>query len=502
MTLAFPTSLRLKITLAYFAIAILILAISLVTFEELKSVEEKILIGERVSELFDTSLEIRRFERNFFLHRQDADYRENLRYVEALQRMLDKDSAAFSLVEAPRRIGILRGELARYGELMQRYVRAGEANAALNSKLEGQVRAAGKEIVTIAEEMAATERRLVRSTLYRFRHILVITIVGLALLMIAVGQALSRSVARPLKQMERNVGAISRGKRDKLPPPSADRELVLITDAFNQVLRELELRQKHLLRSEKLASLGTMLSGVAHELNNPLTNIWSSCQILQEELGDAEIDDQRQLLHGIDEQCERARNIVRTLLDFARDRQFNKESLPLGELLRQTVRFLKGNIPADVAIVIDVPEDLRIYADKQRMQQVFLNLIRNAVEAVGEHGEVAITSRRCSPGQPGGNAPAFPPDCDIDGPAIDIAIADSGPGIPGEVLPRIFDPFFTTKDVGKGMGLGLFIVYQIVDEHDGCIFAANSPGKGAIFHVRLPCTPNATLATTTDLRNV
>ena len=490
MHIAFPTSLRLKITLAFYVIAILIFGVSLFTFEELKSVEEKILLGERVSELFDTALEIRRFERNFFLHRQDADYQENIRYVETLRRMVNNDSAAFSWVEAPQRIEALRNELEHYSELMQGYVRAGNSDAAQGARLEGQVRAAGKEIVTIAEEMAATERRLVRSTLHRFRHILVVTIVVLALLMIAVGQALSRSVAQPLQQMERNVDAISRGKRDKLPPPSKDRELVLITDAFNHMLHELELRQKHLLRSEKLASLGTMLAGVAHELNNPLTNIWSSCQILQEELDEAEIDDQRQLLRGIDEQCARARNIVGTLLDFARDRKFSKEPLPLADLLQQTVRFLKGNIPSGVTVVVDIPEKLRIYADRQRMQQAFLNLIRNAVEAVGENGEVRVTSHGCQPATAVGNSLEFPSNCRIEGSAINIAIADSGPGIPEEVLPRIFDPFFTTKDVGKGMGLGLFVAYQVVDEHDGCIFAGNRPGQGAVFHISLPCPPD------------
>ncbi|MBS4096195.1 MAG: HAMP domain-containing histidine kinase [Sulfuricella sp.] len=488
MTLALPTSLRLKITLAYFVIAILILGISLFTFEELKSVEEKILLGERVSELFDSALEIRRFERNFFLHRQDADFQENAHYVALLHDMLNRDSGTFALVEAPQRLATLRGELERYGELMQAYARAATAHSPLQAKLEGQVRNAGKEIVTIAEEMAATERRLVRATLSSFRHILVVVIVALALLMIAVGQALSRSVAQPLKQMERNVDAVSSGKRDKLPPPSPDRELVRITDAFNHMLHELELRQKHLLRSEKLAALGTMLAGVAHELNNPLTNIWSSCQILQEELGTADLDDQRQLLHGIDLQCERARNIVTTLLDFARDRQFNKEALALGDLLRQTVSFLKGGIPSGVTITIEIPEEQRIYADKQRMQQAFLNLIRNAVEAVGERGQVTVTSRHCNPGEAGD------PLCRIEGAAIDIAIADSGPGIPAEALPRIFDPFFTTKDVGKGMGLGLFIVYQVVDEHDGCIYADNPPGGGAAFHVRLPCTANGRTA--------
>jgi len=482
----FPPSLRQKITFAYFAFAILILGISLFTFEELKLVEEKILLGERITELFDTTLEIRRFERNYFLHAQIADYQENVRYVARMRELLEKDKGDFTLIEAPQNIAILRNGLERYRKLMEEYVQTNKENPASRRVLEPRIRSAGKEIVAVAEDMVSMERRTVRSSLASFRKILVFSIVGLALLMVAFGQALSRRVVQPLKQLEEHVDAISRGKRDKLPMPSQDREIVSITNAFNHMLRDLELRQKHLLRSEKLASMGTMLSGVAHELNNPLSNIWSSSQILLEELEKADIDDQRKLLIQIDEQSVRARNIVRSLLDFARDSDFNKELLPLPALIQQTVSFLKGEIPSGVTVHIDIPGDVEIFADKQRLQQVFLNLIKNAVEAVGEEGTVSISACRTIPTTEIDDSTTFPAGCRVEGDAVDITIKDNGPGIPTEILPRIFDPFFTTKDVGKGMGLGLFIVYEIIDEHDGCIAALSKTGKGSEFLIRLP----------------
>jgi two-component system NtrC family sensor kinase len=476
-------SLRQKITVGYSAIAVLIVAASLFTFEELRLIEEKILLSERISELFDTTLEIRRFERNYFLHGQAADYQENVRYVAHLRELLDKDSADFALLELPPRVAGLRRELDRYAALMSGYVQAQARDPARSALQEPDIRAVGKGIVAVAEEMAGTERRMVRSSLASLRTALVFSVVGVALLMIALGQALSRRVVHPLKLMEDSVDAVSSGKRDQLLLPSRDREIVSITNAFNHMLRELEVRQKHLLRSEKLASMGTMLSGVAHELNNPLSNIWSSSQILAEELETADLDTQRELLKQIDEQSVRARNIVRSLLDFARDRQFRKEPLPLRTLVQQTVRFIKGEIPAGVAVALDIPDDIVVFADKQRLQQAFLNLVKNAVEAVGKNGAVSIVARSHTALATGEEEAG---DCRVEGPSVDITIKDSGPGIAPEVLPRIFDPFFTTKDVGHGMGLGLFIVYQIIEEHEGCISASSAAGAGTTFLVRLP----------------
>ena len=484
----FQTSLRQKITLGYFVVAVLILGISLFTFEQLRLVEEKILLGERITELFDTTLEIRRFERNYFLHKEIADYEENVAYVHKLHQLLDREKADFTILHAPEHISELQNELDVYGELMAEYVAASRQDPAKNALLEPRIRSVGKHIVSVAENMVSTERSLVQGTLTSFRKILVFSIIGVAFLIVAIGQALSRRVVQPLKQMEESVDAVSSGKRGQLTMSSRDREIVSVANAFNHMLRELEIRQKHLLRSEKLASMGTMLSGVAHELNNPLSNIWSSCQILLEELDEPNVDIeyQKTLLRQIDEQSVRARNIVRSLLDFARDKQFTRESVSLYTLVHQTLRFIKGEIPSKVAVTIDIPEDIVLLADKQRLQQAFLNLIKNAVEAVGEEGAVQIMAHPCQPETGPGQGSAFFTDCHIHENAVDVSISDTGHGIAPEILPRIFDPFYSTKDVGKGMGLGLFIVYQIVDEHDGCISVNSEVGKGTSFLIRLP----------------
>jgi signal transduction histidine kinase len=481
-------SLRQKITFGYYAIGVLIIGLALFAFVELRLIEGRVLAGERISEFFDTTLEIRRFEKNYFLYRQSTDAAENQVYVARARQLLLDNHAEFATLTDAASIGVLRDVLVQYADLMDEYVRLAASGSVQGEVLEKKIRVAGKEVVTIAEEIARVERKRLQSSLERHRYSLIVSIVVLILLVIVIGQVLSRMVARPLKHMEESMEAVANGRRDQIDIPSADREIVSLTNAFNHVLQELELRQKHLVRSEKLASLGTLLSGVAHELNNPLSNISTSCQILIEELESADPEFKRELLAQIDEQTGRARNIVRSLLDFARDREFKRETLPLAGLVAETLRFIKGQVPSRVAVVTDIPADIEIQGDKQRLQQVFLNLVKNALEALEGAGEVVIRAVRHGAAQ-AEEAPGrfkFLAQCNPAEEAVEIEIRDNGHGIQPEVLPRIFDPFFTTKDVGKGSGLGLFVVYEIIEEHGGCIAAESEPGKGTVFHIRLP----------------
>jgi signal transduction histidine kinase len=479
-------SLQNKLTFGYLLVAMLTLAVSLYTFEETRVLEQRVLLGERVTELFDTALEIRRFERNYFLHGEDADRLENARYINDLLRLLGTAEADFAHLRVSDSVGTLRAELESYARLMQQYALTDPHEWASRSALEARIRAVGKRIVGVAETAAGSERSQVRRLLASFRVVLVVTIVTLALLMIGIGQILSRRVVQPLKRMEEGVAAILQGKRDKLLLPSDDRELAAVVRAFNHLMLELEQRQRNMLRAEKLAALGTLLSGVAHELNNPLSNIWSSCQILLEELNEADIGAQRELLLQIDDQCERARNIVRSLLDFARDQPLRMQPVVLRELVMETLSFLKAEVLAGVRIEVEIPADLSLVADRQRLQQVCLNLTKNALQAVGTVGLVNISAHRVVDGE------RFPAACPVQGAAVDLVFSDSGPGIAAQVLPRIFDPFFTTKDVGHGMGLGLFIVREIVEQHAGCIAVESEAGRFTMFHIRLPYT-SATL---------
>ncbi len=488
------SSLRQKITLGYlgyYVMALLIVALSLFTFLELRLIDDKVVLGEHITELFDATLEIRRFEKNYFLYRQEADLQESKRYAVKVIDLIESNTADFAKLASAPRISALQNDIRAYLALMDEYAGTGTTDAGQTELLDAQIRKAGKDVVTIAEEMAGTERRRIRASLDRFRSILLSSIVLLSLLMIAIGWALSRMVVRPLKHMDSCVEAVSSGKLDRLSTLSEDREIISITQAFNHMLGELELRQKILLRSEKLASLGTMLAGVAHELNNPLSNTFLSTQILLEEVEESDAARRKELLQQIEEQTERAHNIVCALLDFARDKPAKRKNVLLAPLFDEVILFLRGETASDVRIVAEISADIALPADRQRLEQAFINLIKNALEAMGETGEISISAAKRHLSSDSAVSRLDEGDkslgkCFHGGDAVDIEIRDNGPGITDEILPRIFDPFFTTKDVGRGMGLGLFIVYEIIEEHSGCISVESEVGRGTVFHIRLP----------------
>lgn len=482
-------SLRQKITYGYYAIVTLIVGLSLFSYVELRLIEGKILAGGLISEFFDTALEVRRFEKNYFLYQQPADLAENREYVLRAQVLMRENRAVFGAFASASRIDWVLDALVQYAALMGEYEAIGKMDAGRSDVLEVRIRKLGQEIVTLAEEIARAKRTTLQTSVAQHRQALLVSIIALALAVIIIGQLLSRRVAQPLKNMEEKMEAVANGKLMRLDMPVNDREIASLANAFNHVLRELELR--HLLRSEKLASLGTMLSGVAHELNNPLSNISSSCQILMEEGDEAAPAFRRELLGQIDEQTIRARNIVRSLLDFARDREFKTEPLHLAQLIEETLRFLKGQVPTQVALSVEAPADLVLHGDKQRLQQAILNLVKNALESLEGAGEVRISAIRRKIAEdtaPLGSGVHFHAvgHCEHRGEVVDIAIRDNGVGIPPDILPRIFDPFFTTREVGKGSGLGLFIVFKIIEEHGGCIAVESAPGQGTAFTIRLP----------------
>ncbi len=495
-------SIRLKIRLGYYALVAVMIGASILTFAELRFLEKKILFGEVISEFFDTTLELRRFEKNYFLYEQRADFMENLRYVAKAREILENNRAGFVDITTPeQRVGLTE-YLGTYKNFMEQYEKLNAKNRSQKLgydgrkkvHLEGNIRKVGKDIITIAEDISKTERTSLQILLNNARRILIVSIMLIAALVVLAGQALAQMIVKPLKLMEKSMEAIADGRLENILIDSKDREVISLTKAFNKMLKELELRQRHLIQSEKLASLGTLLSGVAHELNNPLSNISSSGQILLEELEHGDIGHKKELLAQINDQTDRARNIVRSLLEFSRQRDFKKERLPLKNLIEETIRFVKGQVPTGVAITLTVPDDIIIIADKQRIQQAFLNLIKNAIESFPDNkGVIAIKAekRRAIEDVEDErigiyNYMKYRGKCTLEDDTVDIEIRDNGAGMPIDVLPKIFDPFFTTKEVGRGAGLGLSIVHEIIEEHDGCIAVDSAPGKGTTFLIRLP----------------
>jgi two-component system NtrC family sensor kinase len=465
----YQLSLRQKITLGYYFIAVIIIVLSAFTYTELRFLENKLIAGEKIAEFVNAVLELRRFEKNYFLYSQHLDYQENQTYLNKIQKLIENNHHEMNKLLTPAQQELFLEELKAYQKLMQNYV------IQASSTTEQKIRHLGNSIVTLAEELAKTERKFLKKNLNHSINLFLLAIITLSLFGIVMGRVISQLVVRPLRRLEENMEQIAAGHFTKLKIDCQEQEISSLERAFNQMLAELETRRRHLLQSEKLASLGTLLSGVAHELNNPLSNISSSCQILLEELDEVDIDYFRELLTQIDDQTLRAQRIVRTLLEFSRKKDFKKETIRLSGLVQETMRLVRSQIPTGVTVDVNVPEQLMIEVDKQRMQQVLLNLLKNAVQAVGNSGKISVCAQENETSKANNHCSSI----------VNIEISDTGPGIPVELLPKIFDPFFTTKEVGQGSGLGLAIAHEIIEEHGGEILANSHPNQGTSFLIRL-----------------
>ena len=261
--------------------------------------------------------------------------------------------------------------------------------------------------------------------------------------------------------------------------PSADgvvRVEALVRDVSERKKLDDETRDLYhqLLQAEKLAALGQTISGVAHELNNPLATILSWAERLGEKMPEA--SPLRQGLEIILSESERAARIVRNLLTFARKRQTTRAMVDINQVVRETLALRAyeqrvSNVTVIDALASGLPQ---VFADGHQLQQVLLNLIINAEQAMlSTNGRGVLVVRSWH---------------DADQSVVILEINDDGPGIPDEVQSKIFDPFFTTKEVGQGTGLGLTVAYAIVHEHGGRIRLESRPNSGASFYVELPVT--------------
>jgi two-component system, NtrC family, sensor kinase len=257
-----------------------------------------------------------------------------------------------------------------------------------------------------------------------------------------------------------------------LRPPGAMGDLCRafdqLADAVAQREEKLKAVASQISQAEKHASIGRLAAGVAHEVNNPLTGVLTFAQLMT---GKENLDDEdRRSLNIIVRETTRVREIVRGLLDFARETPITMRAVDFNEVVRAGLELVRGQKEfRQVKIVEDLaPGRLVVWADRNQLTQVFLNLVLNAAQAMPNGGTLTVSSR--------------PRDCD----RVEVVVADEGCGIARKDLDRIFEPFFTTKPIGSGTGLGLSVSYGIVARHRGRIDVETQEGRGSTFTVILP----------------
>ncbi|NOR22279.1 MAG: HAMP domain-containing protein, partial [Candidatus Aminicenantes bacterium] len=301
-------------------------------------------------------------------------------------------------------------------------------------------------------------------------------------------------IINPLHKMVVATQKISTGDLTQKVEVSSKDEIGYLADSFNQMTADLEAAnekliewgktlekkveertkeltemQEHLIQSEKLASLGKLAAGIAHEINNPLGGVLIYSHLLLEDTD--ENSPYYENLKEIVKETSRCKDIVKGLLEFARPKEPEMSLVNIDEIVERSLSIMEcqalfQNIKIKKSYVSNLP---KIVADSAQLQQVFVNIILNAAEAMNGNGTLTISTF-----------------LNRDGTFIEIKFSDTGHGIKEEDQKRLFEPFFTTKEVGKGTGLGLAISYSIIQKHQGTIEVKSEVGKGSTFNVKLP----------------
>jgi two-component system, NtrC family, sensor kinase len=289
-----------------------------------------------------------------------------------------------------------------------------------------------------------------------------------------------RLVTGPMDALVEATQAVADGRLARRAAPGGTREFDRLAASVNRMTERLLDAQGLLVRAEKLASVGHLAAGVAHEIGNPLAAIGNYVEVLRRRGADPDV------VAAVVRETERIDRIVRSLLAYATPREARPELLDLAAVVAGAVALLEaqGALRA-VTVTCEPGAGLpRVRGDRSAMEQVFVNLLLNAVDAAGSGGRVRVRADAVRAGPPGEARPlSGVPDAAA---AVAVTVEDDGPGVADALRGRVFDPFFTTKEPGKGTGLGLAIVQRVVHDHGGRVDVASSSWGGAALTVTLP----------------
>lgn len=514
-------SLEKKIILSFLISAAIIAILALAGYINFVEIRKEIRYLELSDTIRSKSLQLRRHEKNFFLYGEIKEIEEVHTYLGDIKTALDQGRNIYNvgtllilqnkIGEYAQRfyriettVGEFKIEFAKLkpsyrqyavffpliestvmerpmvnAELLKKVFLLREGDPALRSlqNLDADIAALrkdGEEILTLSKDLDKAAREKVERAISLSQIAALILfplflIVGLGTLFVII-----HSVVKRLKLLTNAIEQTGRGDFSSLAIPKEHDEVGVLINTFNKmetdlIKRDEELHKKNeeLLHSRKLASIGTLASGVAHELNNPLNNVYLAAQILSREIDQENCPAiVKETVKDIFSQTLRVKRIVSDLLEFAREKPPELKKITLSGVIHDVLNQIKGSGEiSDIRFDLELPEKLEVNADRHLLEQVFINLLTNAVDAMDGKGTLAIEAKPS------------------DG-AVKITVSDTGKGIAAEDMKRIFDPFYTTKE--KGTGLGLAIVYSIIEKHNGKIKVESKPNKGTTFTITLP----------------
>lgn len=452
--------------LTLFLVAFLVACgLTLLNVWTLSAVRERLQLSERYDDLFNAILEARRFEKNLLIYGDAESMREGMLYLDQAGQAVQGLGDDIRRVAGPKALDDLREALALY-----RHEFASLEGARASGR--DAARTTGKLLVDMAGDLIATKRERIHKTIFEV-SLLPLAYLGVFLVFMAfLIKVIASSLLRPLATIGQITARVAKGDFSPVDGGHHIEEVAGLLDALNRMAMELTTNQEDLLQARKIAALGTLTAGIAHEINNPINNIMLSAESLLETHAEALGEDGREVAGDILAQAERAGEIVRNLLDFSRTDRASFSPLAPEVVVKSTLALLRNQIMiSGLAMNIDVPGSLpKVAGNLRHLQQVFLNLLQNAVHATPQGGSIDISGKDASD-------------------FVCFIVRDTGQGIDAENLPHIFEPFYTTKEVGQGTGLGLAVTYSIVKRHGGRIEVESEPGQGTAFYVYLPKAP-------------
>jgi two-component system NtrC family sensor kinase len=343
------------------------------------------------------------------------------------------------------------------------------------------MRLKARELQSFTENLSKKERADIGRILQRSVQVLLIALIGVIALGMVINIKVATSIANPIRRLEKITKKVAKGDFSEAIKVTGRDEIASLELSFNQMeerlqdamtsleltIEKLQEKQAELVKAEKLASIGKLAAGIAHEINNPLTSVLTFSSLLLEQC--PESDPRHERLKMVVKETTRARNIVRQVLNFAKEAPLRKEKINVNRLVKEIADSLNAQGTfKDIELSLSIFENLPdIYIDAVQIGQVITNILVNAVHAITPPGKITIVT------QTAGNF-------------VEIIFTDTGSGIPEENLKKVFDPFFTTKDKTKGTGLGLAVSYGIIKKHGGDIEVRSTVNEGSTFIVRLP----------------
>jgi two-component system NtrC family sensor kinase len=466
-----PRTIRVQIVMAFSICFLFMGGIIGANYVNLRRLTRSLEVLETAEQLNSAILEMRRYEKNYFLLRLDSDYEENVTYTNQLGVILQRESETLNGVIGADNYERFVSHCQEYGDLMDA-LHSGDCPSDACNDLRGRIRGTGQALLILADQLVTTERRAIDK---RMRDLIPLPLLGFVVLLVLMGFVvifIGDRVVRPLARITRESEAVAAGYFQEITPYGDPKnEIQVLVSAINRMVAELERRQEQLVQSRQIASLGTLSAGIAHEINNPLNNISLILESMLEDADELGGPECKNLLQEAMDQADRASDIVRNLLEFTRSSHPKPEEVNLEDLIDRTARLVHNELDLHhITFTSEVKHQLpQLHLEKGGLQQVLLNLFMNSIQAMADGGDLRVVLDRSET---------------LDEARIDVI--DTGPGIPEEIQGQIFDPFFTTKKDGVGTGLGLSVSFSIIAKNGGRMTVTSEPGEGACFSIFLP----------------